>query len=329
MRGKFELTKMKLFLLCLVVFIMFVGIGRSIGEKLTLKATNGEEKLAENQERLELERKRKNDLENKEKETKNNSEKTEEIKKDKLVKKENNEEAERKKDTEVAEKDVQAKEVKEEEKSVDQEENSTNDNKKVAYLTFDDGPSVVVTPQILDILDSYNIKATFFVIGSLAEQNSDLIKREYNSGHAIGNHTYSHNYKKIYSSVNNLLSDIDKCENVLKGILGNNFHSAAFRFPGGSFGQKKQPFKDVLKNKGIGHVDWNALNGDAEGHNIPKDRLVQRLVQTIQGKNKVVILMHDAGAKKTTAQALPEIINYLKNQGYEFKTIDQEAINGF
>lgn len=317
---KIELKKMKLFLLCLVVFIMFVGIGRSIGEKLTSKATNAEEKLAEN----DLEKKEK------EKETKNNSGKTEEVREDKAVKKEkhNEEKQETKKDTEVAEKDVEAKEVKEE-KPIDQEKNSSNDNKKVAYLTFDDGPSVVVTPQVLDILDNCNVKATFFVIGSLAEQNSDLIKREYNSGHAVGNHTYSHNYKYIYSSVNNLLSDIDKCENVLKGILGNDFHSAAFRFPGGSFGQKKQPFKDVLKNKGIGYVDWNALNGDAEGHNIPKDRLVQRLVQTTQGKNKVVILMHDAGAKKTTAQALPEIINYFKKQGYEFKTIDQEAINGF
>lgn len=319
-KRKLELTKMKLFLLCLVVFIMFIGIGRSIGEKLTSKATNGEEKLAENEEKLKLERKGKTE---KEKEIKNNSEK--EIKKEKH----NEEKEETKKDTEVVEKDVQAKEIKEEEKTIDQEKEPSNDNKKVAYLTFDDGPSVVVTPQILDILDNCNVKATFFVIGSLAEQNSDLIKREYNSGHAIGNHTYSHNYKYIYGSVNNLLSDIDKCENVLKGILGDDFHSAAFRFPGGSFGQKKQPFKDVLKNKGIGYVDWNALNGDAEGHNIPKDRLVQRLVQTTQGKNKVVILMHDAGAKKTTAQALPDIINYLKNQGYEFETIDQEALNGF
>lgn len=319
-KRKLELTKMKLFLLCLVVFIMFIGIGRSIGEKLTSKATNGEEKLAENEEKLKLERKGKTE---KEKEIKNNSEK--EIKKEKH----NEEKEETKKDTEVVEKDVQAKEIKEEEKPIDQEKEPSNDNKKVAYLTFDDGPSVVVTPQILDILDNCNVKATFFVIGSLAEQNSDLIKREYNSGHAIGNHTYSHNYKYIYGSVNNLLSDIDKCENVLKGILGDDFHSAAFRFPGGSFGEKKQPFKDVLKNKGIGYVDWNALNGDAEGHNIPKDRLVQRLVQTTQGKNKVVILMHDAGAKKTTAQALPDIINYLKNQGYEFETIDQEALNGF
>ena len=198
---------------------------------------------------------------------------------------------------------------------------------KIAYLTFDDGPSSNVTPQILDILDKYNVKATFFVIGYLAERNPELIIREYDSGHTIGNHTYSHNYKYVYRSVKDFFVEIDKNEKVLRNILGEDFQGNLIRFPGGSFGEKRKPFRQAVEKKGIQYVDWNALNGDAEGHNISKERLVKRLKDTAKGKNNIVILMHDAGAKKTTVEALPEIIDYLKNEGYEFMAINQEETN--
>lgn len=198
---------------------------------------------------------------------------------------------------------------------------------KIAYLTFDDGPSSNITPQILDILDEYDVKATFFVIGYLAEKNPELIIREYDSGHTIGNHTYSHNYKYVYRSVNDFFVEIDKNEKVLKNILGKDFQGNLIRFPGGSFGEKRRPYRQALEKKGIQYVDWNALNGDAEGHNISKVKLVERLKNTTKGKNKVIILMHDAGAKKTTVEALPEIIEYLKNEGYEFRAINKEDTN--
>ena len=197
---------------------------------------------------------------------------------------------------------------------------------KIAYLTFDDGPSTKVTPQILDILDEYNIKATFYVIGYLAERNPELIIREYESGHTVGNHTYSHNYKYVYRSVEDFFKELEKNEKVLKNILGVDYETKTVRFPGGSFGDKRKPFRKALTETGIIYVDWNALNGDAEGHNIPKEKLVKRFKETSKEKNNLIILMHDAGAKQTTVQALPEIIEYLMSEGYEFRAISKEDI---
>ncbi|WP_243641253.1 polysaccharide deacetylase family protein [Xylanivirga thermophila] len=197
----------------------------------------------------------------------------------------------------------------------------TEGDGKVAYLTFDDGPSKN-TPQILDILKQQDVKATFFVIGNLAEQKPDIIKREVAEGHAIGNHTYSHDYKSIYQNPDALLQDMHKTEDVLKSILGSEYECKLFRFPGGSFGEKLKPYKDKLDELGYNYADWNALNGDAEGRNIPVETLISKVKKTTNNKNRVIILMHDAGAKKTTVQALPAIIEYLKGQGYEFKTLN-------
>jgi len=196
-----------------------------------------------------------------------------------------------------------------------------NANRKIAYLTFDDGPSTKVTPQILDVLDKYNVKATFFVIGNLAEQNPDLIKRINESGHAIGNHSYSHSYKHIYKNTTNFLNELKATENVLKNILGEDYETKVIRFPGGSFGQQKAVFRKAVVDNGYSYYDWNALNGDAEGKSFPKDRLVQRLKSTANGQKELVILMHDMGAKQTTVDALPEIIEYLQENGYEFEVL--------
>lgn len=189
---------------------------------------------------------------------------------------------------------------------------------KIAYLTFDDGPSHKITPQILDILNGYNIKATFFVIGSMAEENPALLKREKADGHVIANHTYSHNYRNIYSSTTNFINDLKKGENVVSSIIGE-YNSKLIRFPGGSFG--RTAYKQAVTNAGYHYVDWNALNGDAEAPYVSKERLVSRLKETAAGQNTLYILMHDAPGKQSTVQALPEIIEYLKSQGYEFRTL--------
>lgn len=191
--------------------------------------------------------------------------------------------------------------------------------RKVAYLTFDDGPTTKITPQILDILDDYNIKATFFVIGSLAEANQDVLKDVDMRGHIIGNHTYSHNYKIIYSSVDALMKDIDKADKVLESILPN-YEKGLFRFPTGSY--KKYHFVEAVKNKGYKYYDWNALNGDAEAHNVPVNKLISNVKKTVYGKNKVIILMHDAQTKQTTVNSLPYIIDYLIEEGYSFETLN-------
>lgn len=198
-----------------------------------------------------------------------------------------------------------------------------NDGKKIAYLTFDDGPSKKVTPKILDILSSEKVKATFFVIGNLAEKNKDIIIREQKEGNTIGNHTYSHEYKKIYKDINAFKEEVNKTDSVLKNILGSSYNTKIFRFPGGMFGKKKEQFKTEIKSMNYQYINWNALSFDAEGRLKTSEQLLLNIKKTIKGKNHVVILMHDAAAKTTTAEALPQIIEYLKAQGYEFRTLSE------
>lgn len=196
-------------------------------------------------------------------------------------------------------------------------------NKKVVYLTFDDGPSGETTEEILKILDDNDIKATFFVIGKMAEQHKELLKLEFKSGHAIGNHTYSHNMNQIYKNIEFFKADVTKCDEVIKNILGEGYKGNLFRFPGGSFERYKDPLKQYMKEVGKKYYDWNCLNGDAEGQGFTKERLIERFKETFGGENKVIILMHDTYGKKSTPEALPYIIKYLKESGYTFKTLDE------
>lgn len=200
--------------------------------------------------------------------------------------------------------------------------NLYNSREKVAYLTFDDGPSQAVTPQILDVLKKENVKATFFVMGQNVKNNPELVNREYHEGHYIANHSYTHNYAKIYKSVDNVFSEYNKTEAVIQQAIGNkNYHSHLFRFPGGSTGGKyaklKKKARVELNKKNISFLDWNALTSDAAGANT-KEKIIKNLKSTVKGKNAVVILMHDASSKILTAETLPEIIKYLKDQGYRF-----------
>jgi peptidoglycan/xylan/chitin deacetylase (PgdA/CDA1 family) len=206
------------------------------------------------------------------------------------------------------------------------------DGKKVVYLTFDDGPSETVTPQILDILKAEDVHATFFLIGKYIdkdEASKNLVKREVEEGNAIGNHTYSHNYAYLYPSgkinLQNCMSDFDKTAQSLKNILGQDFTTRAVRFPGGQMTwDKKDPqgaiaMDNALHEKDLHQVDWNALSGDAEGKPKNAEQLTQQVIQTVGKREKAIILMHDTYGKEETAKALPGIIKYLKEQGYEFK----------
>lgn len=195
--------------------------------------------------------------------------------------------------------------------------------KKTVYLTFDDGPSSKVTPQVLDILKKYDIKATFFVIGAYAEQNPDMIKRIFNEGHQIANHSYSHNYKYIYANADNFKEEVERAENVIKSILGDEYKNNVFRFPGGSFDKFKAPFREQIEQMGYVYYDWNALNGDAEGNNKSVEYLLKRFDETSRGYNVIISLMHDTNAKQTTADSLPEIIERLIRDGYQFKRLDE------
>lgn len=195
---------------------------------------------------------------------------------------------------------------------------------KIAYLTFDDGPSEKVTPQILSILDQYEIKATFFVLGCNVDRYPDLVKQAYEKGHYIANHGYSHVYNNVYSSAQALLDEFNRTEQSVRNAIGVQEYSGhLFRFPGGSMGKKYRTVKDeakqLLSDNNILYVDWNALNNDSVGKPTAES-LVNDLKNTVGTKNSVVILMHDTGAKQLTVDTFPQILDYLIEQGYKFKT---------
>ena len=200
--------------------------------------------------------------------------------------------------------------------------NIYSSSEKIAYLTFDDGPSQTVTPQILDLLKQENIKATFFVLGIRVKANPELVKREYEEGHYIANHGYYHDYASIYKSVNNVIKEYNKNEKEIQKAIGvEEYQSHLFRFPGGSTGGKyadlKSKAKKELNKQNISYIDWNALTNDAAGANTKK-KILSNLKSTVKGKNSVVILMHDASNKILTYETLPDVIQYLREQGYSF-----------
>ena len=202
-------------------------------------------------------------------------------------------------------------------------ENIYHSDTKRAFLTFDDGPSSN-TSTILDILKQENIQATFFVLGSNVEISPDIVKRAYEEGHYIANHSYSHIYSKVYATPESVLEEFNKCNEAVKNAIGQpEYNSHLFRFPGGLPGGKyanlKQEAKEILNENNILNVDWNCLTGDAETRYPTEEKLMNELIETSEGKNSIVVLMHDAAEKTATVDALPKVINYLREQGYEFK----------
>ena len=204
-------------------------------------------------------------------------------------------------------------------------ENIYNVEEKRVFLTFDDGPTSTVTPLILDLLKQENIKATFFVLGSRVKNHPELVKREFDEGHYIANHGYSHVYKQIYQNKQTVLDEYNLAEQAIQEALQNpDYHSKVFRFPGGSKGgyyrDIKSEAKAYLRENGIVSLDWNSLSKDAEGAKT-QEELLQNVIDTIGDKKSVVILMHDSYDKILTYETLPIIIQYLRDNGFEFKTL--------
>lgn len=198
---------------------------------------------------------------------------------------------------------------------------SGKSNKKIAYMTFDDGP-YLNTYTVLDILDRYNVKATFFtteVNGKryYEETNTssyDLYKEYIKRGHTIANHTYTHGiFKGLYNSPESFMDAIVKQEEHVKNLTGG-YITNIVRFPGGSAtaGKYKYPIIEQLKNRGYGWVDWTAQNGDGGNLNSTNDAW-STLKKTIDS-NIEVILFHDYC--NITVNMLPDVIEYLQNNNY-------------
>ncbi len=194
---------------------------------------------------------------------------------------------------------------------------------KVVYLTFDDGPSSKVTPQVLDVLKQHNVKATFFVLGKNAEQYPRLAKRIVDEGHALASHSYSHDFDTMYASPEAFREEILTAKEALINIVGAENYTDIFRFPGGAFREQRAEFKEILIQENIPFVNWNCLTGDAETRNPVSADLIARAKSSAEksGSTSLIMLMHDAGAKQATADALSGIIEYFKNEGYRFDSL--------
>ena len=194
-----------------------------------------------------------------------------------------------------------------------------NRPEKTVYLTFDDGPSKV-TPDILSTLKKENVKATFFVIGNGSDHSQ--MKRIAEEGHAVGVHTYSHEYKKIYESVDSYVEDFHKIYKLIEDETG--IAPTIFRYPGGSnnvYNVLNQPQTTAeMFRRGFVPFDWNVDSGDANAVSVPADQIASNSMKGI-GSERVIILMHDAPAKATTAKALPKIIKGYKDAGYSFDVL--------
>lgn len=192
------------------------------------------------------------------------------------------------------------------------------------YLTFDDGPSNV-TSEILDILKDENVKATFFVTSSF---NDEIIKREYDEGHTVGLHTYGHDYSYVYSSEKNYFDDLNKVSNRVERIIG--FSPKIIRFPGGSSNLVSKKYNEGIMTrltedvliKGYKYFDWNVDSFDASICSISRSSacVYESVVNNLSKDKCNMILMHDT--KEYTKNALRDIIKYGKDNGYEFKQID-------
>lgn len=193
-----------------------------------------------------------------------------------------------------------------------------NEDEKIIALTFDDGPDEVFTPQVLDILKKNDVKATFFLVGENLKQNKEIVKRQFEEGHEIGNHTYTHinvaksGYDKVYE-------EITKTQEEIKEITG--VEPKLFRPP---YRAMSRHMCDIVKNKNMNIILWSNLD--------PRDWSnpgVYSIVNTIESKvgNGNIILLHDynnlRNSKSQTIQALESVIPYLKEQGYKFVTISE------
>lgn len=198
---------------------------------------------------------------------------------------------------------------------------------KVCYLTFDDGPSTENTEKILKVLDDYDIKATFFVINHRGEENDELYQKIVEKGHTIGIHSYSHNYEKIYQSVGEWLSDFSQMSDKIEQLTG--VKPEIFRFPGGSVNTYNTkiyvPLAAEMLRRGYTYYDWNVSSGDASYVILPKEDIVQNVLNGVFDSGESIILMHDSNEKTTTVEALPEIIEALLEQGYVFEKLDNDV----
>lgn len=201
---------------------------------------------------------------------------------------------------------------------------------RVCYLTFDDGPGAY-TDSVLETLKKNNVKATFFVVGTMG---INKINKIYNAGHAIGLHTNTHELNKLYASPEAFIKDLTAVSDVVYNKTG--IRSNLTRFPGGSatayskLGKTDfETVKEILKEKGYTYFDWNIDSGDTHSKSPSNDYVIKQISNNLTSKgelkDEICILFHDI--KSVTGQVLDEVIKDLKDKGYTFKVLSSECDN--
>ncbi|WP_081707562.1 polysaccharide deacetylase family protein [Bacillus massiliigorillae] len=207
----------------------------------------------------------------------------------------------------------------------------SDENRKVAYLTFDDGPSKNTIP-ILNILDQYKVKATFFVMANSAPEAKVGYKEMIKRGHAIALHTYTHDYREIYVSKDAFFQNIERLEKFLKDNY--SIESNILRFPGGSKNVSSKIYggptimtqiTSQCETRGYRYFDWNVDSKDGISPTVSVQTITSNVLNGAKGKEKVIILLHDINLMKNTVTALPTIIEGLKSQGFAFDVIDDKT----
>ena len=206
---------------------------------------------------------------------------------------------------------------------------------KLVFLTFDDGPSSNVTPQVLDLLKANGVHGTFFYYtnGNLSSR-AQIVRRTQAEGHAIAIHTSSHKYTQLYpkrrANVQAIIKDANGAEEDVQAILGADWEASVYRFPGGSFSwqgsssarESMRAARKALTAEGMEYIDWNAMTGDSHPGN--KDKSPAGLVNYAKRTTReawgdvIVLLMHDSSGSLNTAKALQRVIDFYKAEGYEF-----------
>lgn len=207
-----------------------------------------------------------------------------------------------------------------------QVQDETTVQQKRVYLTFDDGPSIY-TGQILDILKANDIKATFFVIAREDESYWPYYTRILEEGHTLGMHSYTHDYNQVYASLDSFETDVNSLSQFLYDRTGE--YPTIYRFPGGSSNTVcNVPMEECiayLNEQGITYYDWNALNGDAVSSELPPEKLVENIMNSVRQNNTSIVLMHDMQSRHTTVESLQPLIDTLKDEGYEMLPIDEDT----
>jgi peptidoglycan/xylan/chitin deacetylase (PgdA/CDA1 family) len=183
---------------------------------------------------------------------------------------------------------------------------------KTIFLTFDDGPDKEVTPAILDILQTFDAKATFFCVGRMAVKHPELVEKIKNMGHSIGNHTYHHT-RGIHKNTNEFIHDIERCN--------DNIQSKFFRPPYGkiTFSQIKR-----LKSK-YNIILWSLLPGDFD-RGITKEKCLERALKYTKG-GSIIVFHNNVQSKEKVLFVLPEFLDRFSKLGYTFEPLKEEMFH--